>query len=240
MATLLVSGDSWTSCWPLEETLGHRNNGWLRLVSDHFGFNLIDKSRAGSSNYRIYRKAVDGMIAGTSDICLVFLTSWIRFEFGSAYGEHPGRIYQWLPNQSNNKEQNEYAFKNFFNGYKNYTDMLRMIISLQSIAQTFNVPCWFMNTYQNNEIFNLTLDKFKSILKLNPVVFDSMDDVRIQEKFEIAQQLINAIDRTKFISEQSYQTLVNGLPIDRDHPTEQGHICMSETVIKFLEKRICV
>ena len=238
MATLLVSGDSWTSCWPLEETLGHRNNGWPRLVSEHFGFNLIDKSRAGSSNYRIYRKAVDGMISGIPDICLVFLTSWIRFEFGSAYGKHSGRIYQWLPNQSNNKEQNEYAFKNFFNGYKNYTDMLRMIISLQSISKAFNIPCWFMNTFDSNEIFNLTLDKFISILKLNQAVFDSMDDIRIQEKFEIVKQLINSIDRTTFISEQSYQSLIDGLPLNRDHPTEQGHKLMSEVVITFLENNI--
>ena len=118
--------------------------------------------------------------------------------------------------------------------------MLRMIISLQSISQAFNVPCWFMNTFENNEIFNLTLDKFKSILKLNQAVFDSMNDQRIQEKFEIVTKLINAIDRNKFISEHSYQSLIDGLPLDRGHPTEQGHIRMSEIVIKFLEKNIHV
>ena len=50
MTTLLVSGDSWTSCWPLEEELGHREYGWPNLVAKHFDYDLIDKSRAGSSN----------------------------------------------------------------------------------------------------------------------------------------------------------------------------------------------
>lgn len=49
MTVLMVSGDSWTSCWPLEERLGHRRFGWPNLVAKHFGFELLDKSRASSS-----------------------------------------------------------------------------------------------------------------------------------------------------------------------------------------------
>ena len=75
---LLVSGDSWTSCWPLEQRLGHRNFGWPALVSSNLGYTLIDKSRAGSSNYRIYRKAFDSILGDNVDLALVFLTSWTR------------------------------------------------------------------------------------------------------------------------------------------------------------------
>jgi hypothetical protein len=131
MTTLLVSGDSWTSCWPLEERLGHRDFGWPNLVSQYFNFRLIDKSRAGSSNYRIYRKAFDTMLYDECQLAIVFLTHWARFETGSTYGEKPGRIYQQLPAQSESSP----AFKMFFNGYKNYTDMIRNIISLQTLSE---------------------------------------------------------------------------------------------------------
>ena len=87
MKKLLVSGDSWTSCWPLEEKLGHRAFGWPNLVASNIGYTLIDKSRAGSSNYRIYRKGFDGMISEKIDLSLIFLTSWTRMETGSGYGK---------------------------------------------------------------------------------------------------------------------------------------------------------
>ena len=109
MIKLLVSGDSWTSCWPLEQRLGHRNFGWPNLVAQHFNFDLIDKSRAGSSNFRIYRKAFDGMLSGKCDLVIVFLTSWTRFETGAIYGDKPGRIYQHLPMQKASKDISSFA-----------------------------------------------------------------------------------------------------------------------------------
>jgi hypothetical protein len=237
MTTLLVSGDSWTSCWPLEEQLGHRQFGWPNLVSNHFNFKLIDKSRAGSSNYRIYRKAFDGILSDKVDCCLVFLTSWTRFEFGSTFGNKPGSIYQWLPSEKHD-DQNLYAFKNFFNGYKNYTDLLRMIISLQAVSDKVGIPCWFMNTFSNNPLFDFSLDRFLQILKFNPLVFDNMDDNRIEQKFLKTKDLLSQIDYTKFISQLSYQELIDGLPLTKGHPTEQGHKKMSEIVITFLERQL--
>jgi hypothetical protein len=69
---MLVTGDSWTSGWPLEEELGHRLNSWPSLVATNLGYNLIDKSRARSSNYRIYRKAFDGLLSEKVDFVIVF------------------------------------------------------------------------------------------------------------------------------------------------------------------------
>lgn len=107
MAKLLVSGDSWTSCWPLEARVGHRSFGWPNLVAKHFDFELIDKSRAGSSNDRIYRKAFDGILQGI-DLTLVFLTSWTRFETGAMFGPKPGGIYQHLPSDPEYKKRLNY------------------------------------------------------------------------------------------------------------------------------------
>lgn len=235
MPTLLVSGDSWTSCWPLEEELGHRDLGWPSLVSSSLNYKLIDKSRAGSSNYRIYRKAFDGILAQPIDLCLVFLTSWTRFEIGSTYGQKPGSIYQLIPNDSD-KESN-YAFKTFFNGYKNYTDLLRMIISLQSISQQIGSDCYFLDTYRNNLLFDIKLDDFVKILSYNFSVFDNMDDDRISEKFETVKLLTSKIDKTKFISMLPYQTLIQGCVMDKNHPVADGHAKIADTVLEFLKEK---
>ena len=76
MNKVLVSGDSWTSGWPLEETQPREQFTWPNIVAKHFDAQLVDTSRAGSSNYRIYRKAVEGILDDSIDTVLVFLSSW--------------------------------------------------------------------------------------------------------------------------------------------------------------------
>jgi hypothetical protein len=233
MIKLLVGGDSWTSCWPLEQRLGHRNFGWPNLVAQHFNFDLIDKSRAGSSNFRIYRKAFDGMLSGKCDLVIVFLTSWTRFETGATYGDKPGRIYQHMPMQkaSNN------AFRLLFNGYKNYSDMLRQIIGLQSLSNTIDVPCYFLDTYENNLHLDISLEDFKQILSYNQLEIDNMNDERILDKLNTIKMLESNIDFEKFISLESYQSQISEFGLDDGHPLADGHKKISDVVIKFLERK---
>jgi hypothetical protein len=230
MTQLLVSGDSWTSCWPLETRLGHRKFGWPNLVSEHFGFDLIDKSRAGSSNYRIYRKAFNGILQ-SPDLAIVFLTSWTRFETGATFGPKPGGIYQHVVSSKNSKE----AFKLFFNGYKNYVDMLQQIVSLQSLSITRKVPCFFLDTFTNNLRRDIELDDFKNILRYNVDVFNNLDDKIIEDKFRTVKLLESSIDWTKFISVDSYKTLIQDCKLESGHPVQDGHAKIAGVVINFLE-----
>jgi hypothetical protein len=234
MPRLLVSGDSWTSGWPLEQSLGHRDFAWPRLVSQHFGFDLIDKSRAGSSNFRIYRKAFDGLISGDIDCVLVFLTNWSRFETGANYGPKPGRIYQHIVNDSDSDE----AFRRFFNGYKNYTDMLRQIIALQCVSVQRQIPCFFLDTFDHNIVLDISMDDFIRILQYNFSVFDNMDDDRIADKYRVVKTLTQALDLDNFISTKSYQSLIAGCVMQSEHPVESGHRVIADTVIKFLESKL--
>jgi hypothetical protein len=229
---ILVSGDSWTSGWPLEEKLGNREFAWPTLVSQALSGDLIDKSRAGSSNYRIYRKAFDEILIGDIDIAFVFLTSWTRFESGSGYGEKPGRIYQHFAMSDNT--ESEYLFKNFFNGYKNYTDMLRMIISLQKLAKLTGTKCYFLDTFDNNLLVNISLSEFKTILKYNPIVFDNSDDAYIENKFNKVKNLTSAIDQKLFISDKSYQSLINDCELVNGHPIATGHSKIAKIILDFL------
>ena len=235
MKKLLVSGDSWTSCWPLEERLGHREFGWPNLVSSNLGYTLIDKSRAGSSNYRIYRKAFDGILSDKVDLVLIFLTSWARIETGAGYGTKPGRIYQHLPMDAT--PESKYVFQNFFNGYKNYSDLLRMIISLQNVSLTNKIPCYFLDNFDNNLLFDITEDDFKKILSYNEIIFDNMDNRRINEKFKKIKMLTSKIDRNMFISEKSYQNLIKDCKLEQGHPVEDGHNKISKIVLKFLKEK---
>jgi hypothetical protein len=233
VTTLLVSGDSWTSCWPLEERLGHRDFGWPNLVSQHFDFDLIDKSRAGSSNYRIYRKAFDGIISNGADLVLVFLTQWSRFEKGATYGVKPGRIYQHIASD----DSSDTAFRLFFHGYKIYTDILRQIISLQTLSKITNIPCYFLDTFDNNIILDISMEDFEKILQYNVDVFENMDDDRVKNKFFNTKRLTDRIDRSTFISEYSYQSLIKDCSLDRGHPMESGHRKIADIVINFLERK---
>ena len=232
MIKLLVSGDSWTSCWPLEQRLGHRDFGWPNLVAKHFGFDLVDLSRAGSSNDRIYRKAFDGMISGT-DIAIVFLTHWTRFECGATYGNKPGRIYQHLAAEPTSQE----AFRLFFNGYLTYTNLLRQILSLQCISQQYQCPCYFLDTFHNNLYMDISQEDFKEILQYNMAVFDNMSDARILDKFRVVKNLERKINWDFFISHQSYQELIKDCKLEQEHPIEDGHATIANIVIDFLESK---
>jgi hypothetical protein len=234
MPTILVSGDSWTSCWPLEERLGHRNFGWPNLVASDLNYQLMDKSRAGSSNYRIYRKAFDGLIQHQPEVVMVFLTSWTRMETGSGYGSKPGRIYQHLA--CDNSAESEYVFKNFFNGYKNYCDMLRMIISLQNLATNYSSICYFLDTFDNNLLFDITKDDFKTILSYNHNIFNNMDDERIDDKFNKVKRLTSQINQNLFVSLESYQSLIQDCSFDQGHPLQDGHSKIADITTKFLRE----
>ena len=230
MQKLLVSGDSWTSCWPLEEELGHRNFGWPLLVASALDCELVDKSRAGSSNYRIYRKAIEGILDPTVDTVIVFLTHWTRFETGSTYGDKPGCIYQHQAGRDAN------VFEKFFNSYKNYTDSLRMIISMQALASVYKTNCWFLDTFNKNIYRNITMLNFKKILKLNPEEFDNIDDSRINDKFKKVKVLESAVAWEKFISEQSYQQIIQDCRLIKGHPVQEGHLKISQVVTDFLRE----
>lgn len=232
MGVLWVSGDSWTSCWPLEERLGHRKFGWPNLVSESFKCTLIDTSRAGSSNDRIYRKAFEGLISN-ANVVIVALTSYLRIETGGNYGEKPGCIYQHIVSDY----ASEPAWKLFFNGYLNYSNMLRQIISLQTLAKQKNVHCYFLDTFAHNLDFNLDIDNFKIIVQSNPLVFDHMDDERIQKKFYKIKTLERSIDQSTFINKKSYQSLVKGCNMEQGHPVQEGHRKIADIIIKFLKDK---
>ena len=254
MKKVLVSGDSWTAGWPLEETVPREQFTWPNLVAQHFACELVDKSRAGSSNYRIYRKCFEGILDSSVDTVIVFLSSWTRWETGSTIGEKPGKIWQenaggqprHLTSKVTRRVQTQQHlvkdvdmefFRNFFNGYKQITDMYRMIISLQNLAKQHNTKCYFLDTYIDN-VYNkdcITLAEFGTILQYNISEYDNMDDERIKEKYNKVINLYKHIQKETFISNDSYQKIIKDCKLEENHPVKDGHQKIAQVVIDFLE-----
>jgi hypothetical protein len=232
MQTLCVSGDSWTSGWPLESR-GKKHLCWPALVAKHFDIKLVDKSRSGSSNYRIYRKAVEGIFDSNIDTVIVFLTFWTRWELGStSTSESYSGIRQHIPTDTDTS-----IFKKFFNGYKQYTDSLRFILSLQSMAKQHNTKCYFLDTFKDN-VYNkqcITIEEFKKILQFNILEYDNMSDQRIIGKFDNVRNLYKHIDKKQFINDISYEEVIKNCKTDKGHPVEDGHQKIAQVVINFLQ-----
>ena len=112
-----------------------------------------------------------------------------------------------------------------------------MIIALQYAAKIHNTPLYFLDTFESNILRTMSLESFKNILKFNPDAFDAMDDDRILDKLKTITFLTNQIDFDAFISEQSYQSIIAGCALEKNHPVEDGHAKIAKTIIEFLESK---
>ena len=114
--------------------------------------------------------------------------------------------------------------------------MLRQIIGLQSLSNTIDVPCYFLDTYENNLHLDISLEDFRQILSYNQLEIDNMNDERILDKLNTIKMLESNIDFEKFISLESYQSQIGEFDLDDGHPLIDGHKKISNVVIKFLER----
>jgi len=224
---IYVNGDSWTSGWPDEETFGHREHSWPHLLSIQLGQQVLNDARAGSSNYRIYRRTFDYLLDNSPATAIVCLTSWIRIEHGNA---ETGKIFQYLPTT------HPKIFKSNWHPYLAYATLLRQIISLQNIAKQTSTDLWLLDTFDNNLIKNPTYTWFVEILK-NGGVVDAMDDERISQKFTKIVNLTKHIDFSMFIADDSYQTIISNCKKIKNHPTNDGHMYIANTVFNHLNKK---
>jgi hypothetical protein len=223
---IYVNGDSWTSGWPDEETHGHRNFSWPHLLSLKTGNIVINDARAASSNYRIYRRSFDYILSNAPDIAVIFFTSWIRLESGNA---ESGKIYQYIP------VRDPAFFKNDWSPYLAYTTFLRQIISLQLASKSVGTKLYMLDTFSDNLIKHPTKEWFITILK-DTGMFDKFDDERIEKKFNKILALNQLIDYNMFISESSYQTLINGCMLKQNHPIKDGHESIATIVYNAISK----
>ena len=212
---LLVGGDSF-SCWPLEEMDGHRNNCWPRLLADHLKLDLLDYSRAGCSNDRIFRYVLPNITPNVSAVAIVW-SNTLRYEFTS----DDKKIHSTFPKDP------DYVIQDW---YLNYCRTMLYVLSIQNTARLYNIPvinrflhfddCWWDNT----------LDTFKQQLLRNDYL-DSLSDKMIEEKFMYLKSLHNQIDSVNL---ESMLTFVETSKEYQHHPTHKGHRQIFKSILKDL------
>ena len=223
---IYVNGDSWTSGWPDEETFGHREFSWPHLLSLKLNETVINDARAGSSNYRIYRRTFDYLLNNKPELAIVCLTQWGRFEIGNAV---TGKIVQIIPTQ------NPEEYKDKWYPYLLYSNLLRQILSLQFLATAQGTNLLFLDTFSNNLNRSPSLEWFKDLLKLS-LAFDAMDDSRIESKFSKILDLTNKINYNQFLSSMSYQEIIKDCKMSKDHPVIDGHKKIADFIYKKLKE----
>lgn len=224
---IYVNGDSWTSGWPDEETYGHREFSWPHLLSKKLDCEVFNDARAASSNARIFRRTFDFILKNKPPVAIICLTYWIRQEIGNA---ESGKIYQYLPSRD------PMFFKQNWHPYLQYSNCLRQIISLQLLAKITGTELFLLDTYNDNFVQVPTVEWFKEILKLS-FAFDAMDDERIYKKFLKILDLSKEIDYNYFLSNRSYQDLIQNCTLDRGHPVLDGHEKIAEFIFLKLKEK---
>ena len=227
---IYVNGDSWTSGWPLEGTFGHRNHSWPHLLSELSSIEVFNDARTASSNYRIYRRTFDYILNNSPKIAIICLTSWARFELGDIKS---GRIHQYLPHQ----KEVAFFYKKYWNPYLEYSNLLRRLLSLQCVAQVKSTKLYFLDTFNDNLNMNPSYEWFTDILKMGDI-FSKMDDEYIAKKYKKIIDLDKHINYNMFISDKSYQSLVNDCELVEGHPVEDGHIKIAKLIYEVIKKDI--
>lgn len=229
---LIAGGDSW-SCWPQEELYGSRDKCWPAIVSKKLGHTLIDHSRAGCSNDRIFRYCLPAALEWSPAIVVVFWSCSDRFEIGLH-----GKIQQVMPAQSNNTICKQYIAENL-DLYLQYCNTLLKILSLQETCKQrsstllqkfcFKADCWWDGT----------IEQFKLFLR-DAGTFDHLSDDMIEEKFQYLLTLHNQIDAANWIGpiQEPLQNLIEVNEEFSNHPTDNGHIQMANLILAKLNENI--
>jgi hypothetical protein len=148
-----------------------------------------------------------------------------------------------IPKESNINSRSEVSLSRYFlfNGLDGETiewEGIPIIASNMDTIGTFRVH----NELAKHKMLtalnkHYTLDDFKKILEFNPVIYDSMDDRRVEDKFNTVKLLTSAINREMFISKSTYQALIKDCKLVKLHPVEDGHSKIADVVLEFLKEK---
>jgi hypothetical protein len=94
-----------------------------------------------------------------------------------------------------------------------------------------------LDTFNDNLNRNPSHEWFKDILKMGDI-FSKMDDEYIAKKYKKIIDLDKHINYNMFISDKSYQSLVNDCELVEGHPVEDGHIKIAKLIYEVIKKDI--
>jgi hypothetical protein len=227
---LIVGGDSW-SCWPQEEFYGSRDKCWPSITSKKLNLSLVDNSRAGCSNDRIFRYCLPSVLEYPNSIVVIFWSSSDRFEVG-----YNGKIEQIQPSNTNNKFIEKSYIKNNLDLYLRYINTLLYSLSLQEICKKNNSILLQKFVFTDDCWWDGTLKSFKNFL-LTVGLFHYLSDDQILEKYNYLKTLHSLIDTSTWIGSmrESLTQMIETSEKFLNHPTDYGHEQMAKLILDNLK-----
>ena len=215
------------------------DNAWPKLVTDILNFELVDESYSGISMSKILRKTMDMILSDRCKIILVELTRVDWYELGSSID---GKIYQIQTTSI--LPINKIILTEYYNTYLFYTNMLRIVVMLQSLAEKKQTPLYFIDVSAN--IVNpLTYDNFvEQVMIKNSALFNALDDSMITERFNITQQINKEVDYSKFLFDLPITKIMRAHGATDEyfdktkHPTVLGQKLIARLILDSLQDKI--
>lgn len=205
---LVAVGDSFT----YGEELSDINNAWPFLLGNKLGYKVNNMAKPGSGNSRMVRHVVEQVLSDKPDLVVIGWSSPGRIEFADEDG-----FFDTWPG---------YSGRSFFAEQQWREQLVR-----------------YINEHHNEKLlhrqFLFDLILLQSFLKNNNVVYamthTDPSDFYHKSGDIINQDLLNNIDRTKFVDgyEKGMVVWAHGKPKgERGHFLEEGHQIVAE---KFYE-----
>ena len=209
---LYTIGDSFTYG---EELDNPKLYSWPALISQRFGFNLINEAKPGVGNEFIIKKTILALEKHQPNLVIVGWTSCARQEYADSHG-----VYDIWPAHNRRKfSNNNLGFRlpliDYITRHNNdlheYRGWLRQIVLLQSFFQANKQDYLMVSTHDNQS--------------------------RFAQFYTVCQDYYDLIDHTKFVGwpsfgmvEWSYGTAhaVNG------HPLEDGHRKIADEISQHI------
>lgn len=230
--TIYAGGDSFTAGYPMG-----LKYSWPTILGNKLNVTVDNDSRSGSSNYRIYRRALEHIITGNYDVVILCWTALSRTELSvSNTSNKPGRIHQLRAEESSPASKKFY--KNNYNVYLQYGDFLRMLISMQNITKQYNtsllmfdglgsIPRPLTFKWFNDEVVTSQIGQY-------------MDDNLIKKKFQKLTKLNNEVEYNNFMFNDSFRHIVRNIIDPKEHtdphPGINKQYAMAELIFNYMQK----
>lgn len=226
---LIAGGDSW-SCWPQEQMYGSRDKCWPAIVSKKLGVKLIDHSKAGCSNDRIFRYCLPSVLeCSNNSIAVIFWSSSDRFEIG-----FKGKIEQVMPGIETNVVNKEFIIDNL-NLYLQHCNTILYSLSIQEACKKQKIKLLQKFCSKHDCWWNNTLESFKEFL-IEAKLLDYLSDEQIYEKYLYLEKIYSLLDRDCWINNinEPLSNLIETSEEFKWHPTNFGQLQMSNLILEKL------
>lgn len=225
---------------------------WPNLLSKHYGFNVENIAFGGMSNEEIYFRVLENIIHPNKfDLVIVMWSSLDRkWVYPSSNNiDNFTIINKPIPQGTQHtewyaKKYAELYHKYFNNHYIHTKRFLLMMQSLGKVLDQMSVPYVFANAF-DHQFKNLSEAKFNdgwenlTSFHKDMLNFDNEPDHRIEQKLFELQNIVNCIDKKKFIEFETFSFMyscASDLADDGAHLGPKSNQLLANKIISHIDQ----